>query len=96
VAYLISQNLGHLLAGGVILFLANDCFIMLNHCSNRYLSNKVSLNYSNHWLLVLAYLNCSFLLKSWLQMSKSYGLVIGLVLSGMIYLGDTALIGSGL
>jgi len=84
--YLISQTLGAFAAGGVILFLANDVFYVEPPVATDIYQQGVA-ELLLTMALVLAYLNVAS--SKVLASGKSYGLVIGLVLSGMIYLGDT-------
>ncbi|MEQ9308203.1 MAG: aquaporin [Balneolaceae bacterium] len=82
--YLISQSLGAFAAAGVILFLANDVFYLEPPVSTDIYEQGIT-ELLLTMALVLTYLNVAS--TKVLASGKSYGLVIGLVLSGMIYLG---------
>lgn len=85
IGYLASQTLGAFAAAGIILFLANDIFYLEPPVSTDiYQQGIVELILT--MVLVLAYLNVAS--NKVLASGKSYGLVIGFILSGMIYLGD--------
>tara|TARA_R110000868_G_scaffold235273_8_gene489128 strand:+ start:33454 stop:34053 length:600 start_codon:yes stop_codon:yes gene_type:complete len=85
ISYFLSQCLGAFAAAGVILFLANDVFyIEPPVATDIYQQGIVELLLT--MVLVLAYLNIAS--NKVLASGKSYGLAIGLVLSGIIYLGD--------
>lgn len=84
--YLTSQSLGAFAAAGIILFLANDVFYLEPPvATDIYQQGAIELLLT--MAIVLTYLNVAS--NKVLASGKSYGLVIGLVLSGMIYLGDS-------
>ncbi|GAB5407651.1 MAG: aquaporin [Balneolaceae bacterium] len=82
--YWISQSLGAFAAAGVILFIANDVFYLEPPVSTDIYEQGI-IELLLTMALVLTYLNVAS--NKVLTSEKSYGLVIGLVLSGMIYLG---------
>lgn len=85
VGYAGSQVLGAFAAAGVILFLANDVFYVVPPVSTDiYQQGIIELLLT--LVLVITYLNVS---TSKIHTSnRTHGLVIGLIASGLIYMGD--------
>ena len=83
--YLTSQVLGAFASAGVILFLAKDVFyVEPPAATDIYQQGIVELLLT--FVLVLTYLNVST--SKILASNKAYGLAIGLVLAGIIMLGE--------
>ncbi len=84
--YVISQSLGAFAAAGMILFLANDVFYLEPPvASDIYQQGLGELLLT--MVLVFVYLNVAS--NKVLASGKSYGLAIGLVLSAIIYMGES-------
>ncbi|MFV1885286.1 MAG: aquaporin [Balneola sp.] len=84
--YLTSQSLGAFASAGVLLFLSGEVFYVEPPASTDiYQQGIVELLLS--FVLVLTYLSVSS--SKVLASNKAYGLAIGLVLTGMILLGET-------
>lgn len=85
-AYSISQILGAFAAGGVILFLSGEVYyVQPPESTDLYQQGLVELLLS--FVLVFTYLNVGT--KKILSSNKTYGLAIGLTLTGLILIGDT-------
>lgn len=83
--YFTSQVLGAFAAAGVILFLANDVFYVEPPVSTDiYQQGAVEVLLT--LVLVLSYLNVAS--SKILASNRAYGLAIGLILSGLIYMAD--------
>ena len=84
--YLTSQTLGAFASAGVLLFLSGEVFyVEPPAATDIYQQGIVELLLS--FVLVLTYLSVSS--SKVLASNKAYGLAIGLVLTGMILLGET-------
>ncbi|RNC83848.1 MAG: porin [Balneola sp.] len=85
-SYFVSQCLGVFAAGGLILFFSNEVFYVEPPASTD-LYQQAGMELLLTFVLALTYLSVAT--DKVLASNKAYGLAIGLVLSGLIMLGDS-------
>ncbi len=85
-SYFVSQCLGVFAAGGLVLFFSNEVFYVEPPVSTD-LYQQAGMELLLTFILVLTYLSVAT--DKVLASNKAYGLAIGLVLSGLIMVGDS-------